>query len=418
MKPCTKSICVVFAALFASVPAMAANSVLSDEFDGSEAVISHLPGGCDDENQLGYQQTGFQVSMDGPYTVTDAFHETRADIVAVIYQDSFDPNNPLANILTPAGIDESISLRLTTGVNYVVVVQSWCDAYEGAWALSFTGPGNVIAGNVVTVPGFTMGTFTNGDPTANLKCGDKQYIESGPIQLNTSGTYYYSDMSVIFDVDVCVQIYSAPFNSANPDSNLVARLDDIGQVELEAGKDYYFIAQPLGSSTLGDFFYILAPPAPFRINYLMSGSWSDPATQGQGFLLDVFDKLNVMFMAWFTFDLNRPDDTTSAQLGETGHRWLTVQGAFSGNTAPLTAYLNQGGVFDSDVPPVTTDPAGYGTVDLEFSDCKNGTLTYDLASSPPVAGVIPLKRNINDVVPLCEEITTGPGMPGLIGSTR
>jgi hypothetical protein len=302
-------------------------------------------------------------------------------------------------------------VSLNSDVNYVVVVQQWCQPHEGAWAVTFSGPGTVDSENLVAVPEFTMGAFSNGHPTVSSECGGSQFIESGPIQVAESGTYYYSDISMAFDVDMCLQIYSAPFNSNNPNADLVGRFDDTGQVELASGQDYYFVVQPLDIATTGEFFYIFAPPAPFRINTYMAGSWFNSETKGQGFLLDVFDNINQLFLAWFTFDLTRPDETASAQLGEPGHRWVTAQGPFRGNTATLTAYLTEGGVFDDAEPAAITDLSGYGTIDLEFNDCKSGTITYDLAS-PFVTGAIPITRISEDSVPLCEKLTTGPGMPG------
>lgn len=254
-----------------------------------------------------------------------------------------------------------------------------------------------------------MGTFSSGNPTVNSECGNSQFMESGPIQLSRSGTYYYSDISLAFDVDMCLQIYSAPFNANNPNANLVGRFDDFGQAELQAGQDYYFVVQPLDVATTGEFFYIFAPPAPFRFNAAMAGSWFNPLTGGQGFFLDVFDDINTAFLAWFTYDLERPEPSDDAQLGETGHRWITAQGAFAGNEGVLDIWVTEGGVFDSGTPETT----GYqdGTILLNFSDCLTGTVTYDLGSLA-VSGVIPIERIALSKLPACEELTTGPGMPG------
>jgi len=37
--------------------------------------------------------------------------------------------------------------------NYVLVVQHWCFNREGAWAVTFSGPGSVNSTSAVTVPG-------------------------------------------------------------------------------------------------------------------------------------------------------------------------------------------------------------------------------------------------------------------------
>jgi len=263
----------------------ATNSVMSGFFDGSEPTTTNLPGTCSDPSQLGYQLvSGVQVSMSGSYTVVDVYNFQGIDISALIYRNSFNPNSPETNLLTPFGVDDSEDVTLTAGEQYVLVVQHWCASRDGAWAVSFSGPGSVSAGNVVIVPNHTMGSFSDADPMADTNCGNSQYQQSDAVQVSRNGFYYYNDVSINFAVDMCLSIY---FNSANPSANLVASIDDVGFVELETGRNYYFVAQPLNTATTGEFFYVLSPPAPFRINTAMSGSWFNPETSGQGFFMDI-----------------------------------------------------------------------------------------------------------------------------------
>ena len=58
-------------------------------------------------------------------------------------------------------------------------------------------------------------------------------------------------------------------------------------------------------------------------------------------------------------------------------------------------------MFDSADPPATTDPAGDGTIKLEFADCEEGLVDYSITSLG-LAGTIPIERIANDNVPLCE----------------
>lgn len=299
-------------ALFALPATVFANdSVLTGKFDGSESKTSALPGTCGGSELLAYQQVGtFQVSASGLYTIVDAYNFFGVDVSAVIYVNSFDPSSPGTNLVTPDGIDVAEVITLNAGVNYVLVVQVYCGNpdrvwinQQGAWAVTFSGPGDVTSGSVATVPQMTMGTFGAGDPVASTECGNSQYHESGPVQLAATGTYTYIDISIYYDIDLCLQIYTAPFNPAAPEANRVAIVDDEETVELEAGKDYYFVAQPLDESTNGDYFYIFGAPAPFDITFGSSGSWYNPDTSGQGFLIDVFDTANLLFLAWFTYDL-------------------------------------------------------------------------------------------------------------------
>jgi hypothetical protein len=78
------------------------------------------------------------------------------------------------------------------------------------------------------------------------------------------------------------------------------------------------------------------------------------------------------------------------------------------NSASLTLYNSTGGVFDTSPPPVAT--MEYGTVDLHFADCLNGTMTYHIPAGP-VSGVIPLTRIAKDHLSLCASLgSPGPGV--------
>jgi hypothetical protein len=408
--------------------ALASNSLLAGIFDGTEDVMDRVSGTCFGSEQLSYQDVGtFQVSAGGDYWVYDAIDYTGVDVVALIYDGQFDPDSPLLNLITFPGIDFAQLVSLVGGHEYRLVVQrfcannetKWAHGEKGAWAVTFSGPGNVVSPSVRTVPEFTEGAFTNSDPTATTDCSSAaQYHVSGPINVSVSGTYYFQDVlqESSLGVDVCVQVYSAPFDPNNPNANRVLNNSGFGELDfderinLEAGQDYYFVAQPWGSSSLGEYFYVLAPPAPFRINKALAGAWFNPQTNGQGVFVDVYDARNQMFVGWYTFDLSRPVDGT-AQLGEAGHRWLTGLGAISGGEASLDVYLARGGAFDAVDPPIDDPQTVVGSMSLEFTDCLTGTLEYDL-TTPVVSGQIPLQPLADDHVELCESIVEVPGMPG------
>lgn len=399
--------------------ALAVNSVVSGNFDGSEPRISPLPGTCGGTEPLGYQEVGvFQVSESGDYTMTDPYNLIGVDISANVYENSFDADNPGNNLVTPDGVDDAELVNLIAGVNYVLVVQLWCGNpdriwvnMQGAWVVTYSGPGAVTSASKVIVPEWTEGVFTQEDPISNSECGNSQYQQTGPIRVSVDGTYYYRDVSLDFDVDVCLQIYTAPFDPANPFNNRIFGEDDEGSVELKADTDYYFVTQPFQSADSGEFFYIFAPPAPFSITYAMSGSWYYPPTTGQGFLIDVFDTQNLMFLAWFTFDLERPQADTPSLIGEPGHRWMTAVGPFTGDSADLDITWSSGMIFDSETPPVENETDG--TMVVEFDDCFTGAVSYDLGESGRT-GTVPIQRIVNDAVPLCETLTEGPAMPGPI----
>ncbi len=143
----------------------------------------------------------------------------------------------------------------------------------------------------------------------------------------------------------------------------------------------------------------------FSINPGLNDAWFNPATSGQGILLTVLPDTNIMFLAWFTYDTERPPEGVEAILGEPGHRWLTAQGPYDGNTANLTIFGTSGGVFDSPEPAAETDPEGIGLMTVEFADCTQGLITYDITSLG-IAGEVPIQRLANDNVALCETLSS------------
>jgi hypothetical protein len=141
----------------------------------------------------------------------------------------------------------------------------------------------------------------------------------------------------------------------------------------------------------------------FRINAGLNDAWYNRATSGQGLLITVFPVRKEVFLAWFTYDTERPPEGVSAILGEPGHRWLTAQGSYEGNTADLKLYLTAGGVFDAARPPGVTDLAGYGTMQIRFADCTQGLVSYEIPSLA-ISGEFPIERIVPDNVRLCESL--------------
>jgi hypothetical protein len=111
----------------------------------------------------------------------------------------------------------------------------------------------------------------------------------------------------------------------------------------------------------------------------------------------------MIFLAWFTYDTERPPGDVEAILGEPGHRWLTAFGPYVGNVAALDVELTSGGIFDAAAPVPAQEIDG--TISLEFDGCNAATITYDLFSAG-VAGEIPIERIALDNVPICEAALT------------
>lgn len=138
----------------------------------------------------------------------------------------------------------------------------------------------------------------------------------------------------------------------------------------------------------------------FLINAGLSDAWYDPATGGQGFFIIVWEENQGLFLSWFTFDTERPPNDVTAILGEPGHRWLTAQGPYDGDTATLDVYLSSGGEFDAAEPAVAA-PEKVGTITIVWTGCNEGLLSYDL-NDPGLSGDVPIQRIVLDNVPACE----------------
>ena len=111
-----------------------------------------------------------------------------------------------------------------------------------------------------------------------------------------------------------------------------------------------------------------------------------------------------MFLAWFTYDTERPDESVEAILGDPGHRWITAQGGFEGDTAELQVVITRGGVFDAGEPAPENEIDG--TMTVTFESCTAGTVAYNIPSLG-LMGEVPIQRIANDNVALCEELAGG-----------
>jgi hypothetical protein len=140
----------------------------------------------------------------------------------------------------------------------------------------------------------------------------------------------------------------------------------------------------------------------FSITSGLTDTWYFPVTNGQGFFIIIYPEIKTMFLSWFTYDTERPADSVTAILGDPGHRWLTAQGSYAGDTAILDVYITSGGIFDSGLPePV---PEKDGTITVEFSGCNSATVSYDIPSIGR-QDVVPIERVFPDSfnIARCEE---------------
>jgi hypothetical protein len=142
----------------------------------------------------------------------------------------------------------------------------------------------------------------------------------------------------------------------------------------------------------------LMPPG-FVINAGLNDAWFDPATEGQGFFISVYEQQGLVFLSWLTYDTELPDPEVSAKLGNTCQRWLTALGEYEGDQAELVVYSSGGGVFDKPQPAPEAKPVG--SIVLQFTDCDRGSVVYELPGIRK-AGAIPIQRLLPDNTATCE----------------
>jgi plastocyanin len=133
------------------------------------------------------------------------------------------------------------------------------------------------------------------------------------------------------------------------------------------------------------------PESEVHICFEMSGAWFNPATPGQGFLIDVSPDIGLFFAAWFTW---------REEVGQ--YDWFTIEGGFEGDRAEAPIVRTSGGRFDSP-DPVTNMQVG--TAEFEFEDCGSGTVQYEFNDG--TQGEIQIVR-LTPVPTRCLEVCRAP----------
>ena len=129
-----------------------------------------------------------------------------------------------------------------------------------------------------------------------------------------------------------------------------------------------------------------AAESPMLINYGVSGSWYEPATSGQGLVIDILPLNNLLAAYWFTYPV---------QGG--AREWYLATGDINGDSVELTIYQTENGLFD-EISMVETNAVG--TAQLEFSSCEAASWTYQIDTLGQ-SGEIPLQRIAPDQ--MCEQ---------------
>lgn len=116
-------------------------------------------------------------------------------------------------------------------------------------------------------------------------------------------------------------------------------------------------------------------PIPSPGNYndvLHSGVWYEPATAGQGLVVDMVPSMTTFFAAWYTY-APQSDGLTGVE----GQRWFTLQdntytpGDLDLHDVPIIA--TSGGIFNT---PSAATSTQVGSADVDFQSCSTMRLTY------------------------------------------
>lgn len=120
-----------------------------------------------------------------------------------------------------------------------------------------------------------------------------------------------------------------------------------------------------------------ADEQPMLINLGAGGGWYEPATNGQGFALDVVPESNQLVAYWFTYP-----------VAGGAREWYVAQGDISGDSASLAIYQTSNGLFDQ---PSEIMLEAVGIAFLEFESCQSARLEYRFDGTG-ASGEIALQR--------------------------
>ena len=244
---------------------------------------------------------------------------------------------------------------------------------------------------------FHRGLMKTRDRYAALSRGDRQHLYSDDnlyVDLKAHGS-----QEVVFAMNTGNEAREVRISMSLLESSALSAWNILDGSKLEVSDGYLGLnLEPLS----GVYAFPAAQPLQaLTINAGLNDAWYNPATNGQGLLVTVFPDNELLFLAWFTYDAERPPPSTPSNLGDAGHRWLTAQGRISGNRALLDVFTSSGGVFDAPNPPADTKPSGW--IELEFEDCLAARLLYRVEPAG-LEGEVPLQRVVPDNTALCETL--------------
>ena len=141
---------------------------------------------------------------------------------------------------------------------------------------------------------------------------------------------------------------------------------------------------------------------PFSLNAGINDAWVSASAPFQGFFFTFYESLNILFLAWITFDSEVPAPETLAVFGAPDQRWASGAGEVTRDSVTVNVELTSGGVFNS-ADPVANQTPGYGTITITFFSCRKAVLSYSFPDLE-LMGWMTLTRALPHNEPLCEAL--------------
>ncbi|MCZ8114597.1 hypothetical protein [Silanimonas sp.] len=205
-------------------------------------------------------------------------------------------------------------------------------------------------------------------------------ISEGTHSVGCTGTYTSAAASITNGQTVCLRHTSASRASVTTTTTL-----SIGGVSAE-----------FKSTTA-------ASPRPQTADQFdLSGAWFEPATAGQGLMVEMYTSAArggaapYLFAGWFTY--------TGTIGGVAEHDWYALEGTgtVDGRVFPLTIGRPNANVFDNGA--AAGAPVQLGTATLTFSSCTEAVLDYQFNAAGGLrSGQVVLQRLLSNVS--CDEAT-------------
>ncbi|WP_348525087.1 M23 family metallopeptidase [Marinicella meishanensis] len=197
------------------------------------------------------------------------------------------------------------------------------------------------------------------------------------VELGLSGNLRYQLIGAPSEFKLNGQVLTVPPVSSQQYRNLnfsIAAIDEEGYID-------YFKVHVVDYDK---------PNNDFIITDAINGNWFNPISGGRGFNIEVS---HLFFMTWFTFQSKQTGSSAAINntVGHTDQRWLAASGDFSGNKARLDILNVKSGFFDQANQVEVSEPASYGTIEIEFYDCNFGLVKYDIFAEN-LSGSIPIQK--------------------------